>query len=85
MLFLSSLGLCGILEARTAKWVAIGEILAGFTFSIVMMPYVNFEDWTGASAYTLIAVVFAGAATLLISACVRWFWQRFSQQRRANS
>jgi hypothetical protein len=32
------------------------------------MPLVDFEGWTGATAYTLIAVVFAGAAVVLVTA-----------------
>jgi hypothetical protein len=55
----------------------IASFAAGFGLLVILMPFVDFESWTGAAAYTMTAVEFTGAAVVLVPAALKRVWQKF--------
>jgi hypothetical protein len=74
---LGCLGLGAVTRSQAAIWTGIIAFASGVALTIFLMPLVDFEGWTGASAYALIGVLFAGAILLFISVGVKWLWQKF--------
>jgi hypothetical protein len=79
------LGLGATIKSRATIKIGIIALASGFGLTILLMPFVDFEGWTGASAYTLVGIVFAGAIVLLVLGCFRWLLQRFRASRNPNS
>jgi hypothetical protein len=73
---LGCLGLSAALETRAATRGGITALAATFVFLFLMIPNVDFEGWTGAAAYTLATVAFAGDTFLLVPVCVKWLWRK---------
>ncbi len=71
------LGLSATLEARMAIRGGIIAFASGLALLILLMPFVDFEGWTGAATYTLTTVEFAGAAIVLLPAAIKRVWQTF--------
>jgi hypothetical protein len=74
---LGCFGLSAIVESRMAMRGGIVAFAAGFGLLVTLMPFVDFEGWTGAAAYTLTAVEFAGAAIVFVPAVIKRVWQKF--------
>jgi hypothetical protein len=79
------LGLGATIKSRAAITMGIIALASGFGLTILLMPFVDFEGWTGASAYTLVGIVFAGAIVLLVLGGFRWLLQRFWASGEPNS
>jgi hypothetical protein len=77
-------GLAANLKSRADVRIGIVTFASGLALTIFLMPFVDFEGWTGASAYTLIGIVLAGAIVFLVSGGVRWLWQKFSTSSHIN-
>jgi hypothetical protein len=74
---LASLGFSGTLKSRTAVRGGIAAFVLGLMLFINLVPFVDFEDWSGAAAYTMIFVVFTGAFVMSVTAGIKWFSQKF--------
>jgi hypothetical protein len=74
---LGCLGLGATIKSRAAIRIGIMVFGFGLALLILLMPFVDFEGWTGASAYTLIGIVFVGAIVLFILGGIQWLWQKF--------
>jgi hypothetical protein len=81
---LGCLGLGVSIKSRAAIRIGILAFGIGFALLILLMPFVDFEGWTGASAYTLIGIVFVGAIVLFILGGVQWLWQKFWAPRHLS-
>jgi hypothetical protein len=79
------LGLGATIKSRATIKMGIIALASGFGLTILLMPFVDFEGWTGASAYMLVGIVFAGAIVFLILGYFRWLLQRFWTSREPNS
>jgi hypothetical protein len=71
------IGLSTTLDSRIAIRGGLAAFAVGIGLFILLMPFVDFEGWTGAAAYTLITVEFAGAAVVLLPAGIKRVWQKF--------
>jgi hypothetical protein len=74
-------GLSATLESRTAMRGGIAAFAAGFGLLVILMPFVNFEAWTGAAAYTLTTVEFAGSAVVFVPAVIKRAWRKHRSGR----
>jgi hypothetical protein len=79
---LGCFGLGATIESRAAMRTGILAFASGLALAILLMPFVDFEGWTGASAYMLIGIVVAGAIVLFILGGLQWLWQKFWPSRR---
>jgi hypothetical protein len=71
------LGLGVNLKLRMAMLGGAAALAAGFAMLILLMPFVDFEGWTGATAYTLITIEFIGAVIVLALVGTRRILQKF--------
>jgi hypothetical protein len=78
-------GLGATIKSSATIKMGIIALASGFGLTILLMPFVDFEGWSGGSAYTLVGIVFAGAIVLLVFGGFRWLLQRFWAPREPNS
>ena len=82
---LGCLGLGATIKLRASVKLGIIALGSGFGLTVVLMPFVDSEGWTGASAYTLVGVIFAGAIVLLVFGGFRWLLLKFWSSQELNS
>jgi hypothetical protein len=73
---LGCIGLGLKLKLRMAMLGGTAALAAGFALIIFVVPLVDFEGWTGATAYTLIAIEFIGALIVLALAGIKRVLQK---------
>lgn len=75
-------GLGGVLKLRAAIIAGVTALLVGIVILVSLMPFVDFEGWTGATTYTLVSVEFMGAVVILLLAGIKRLVQAVRMSRR---
>jgi hypothetical protein len=79
---LGCFGFGATIKSRAAMRTGILAFASGLALTILLVPFVGFDNWTFASADMLIGTVFAGAILLFTVGGLQWLWQKFSTSTR---